>query len=96
MGPKDIKTETVSYTAYLLVWAALLALTGLTIYVAGIEPGRFGMTVNILIASCKAGLVVYIFMHLRHESTVIKLMLLMAILTLTTIIVLTFSDTLYR
>ncbi len=96
MEPREIKAETVSYRTYLLVWAALIALTGLTIYVAGIELERFGMTVNILIASCKAGMVVYIFMHLKYESTVLKLMLFMAIITLTAIIVLTFSDIMYR
>ena len=79
-----------------MVWAVLVALTGLTIYVAGINLGRLGMSVNILIASLKAGLVVYIFMHLRYESRILKLMLLMAVMTLTVIITLTFLDILYR
>lgn len=96
MELKDAKTETLSYRGYLMVWAVLVALTGLTIYVAGINLGRLGMTVNILIASLKAGLVVYIFMHLRYESRVLKLMLLMAVMTLTVIITLTFLDVLYR
>ncbi len=91
-----MNTDTVSYRTYLLVWAALVALTGLTVYVASINIERFGMTANILIASIKAGLVVYIFMHLKYESTVLKLMLLMSVMTLTAIIVLTFADVLYR
>ena len=84
------------YGTYIAVWAALLALTGLTVYVAGLDFGRFGVTVNILIASLKAGLVVFIFMHLKDESRLLKLMLMMAVLTLTVIIVLTFLDVLYR
>ncbi len=82
--------------AYLLVWTSLVTLTGITIYVAGIDMGKFGVTANILIASLKAGLVVQIFMHLKNESRFLKIMLLMALLSLTVIIVLTFLDILYR
>jgi len=96
MKKETSETGTVSYRAYLLVWASLVMLTGITIYVAGIDMGRFGVTANILIASLKAGLVVQIFMHLRNESRFLKIMLLMALLSLTVIIVLTFLDILYR
>jgi len=90
-------TETFTgYGTYIAIWAVLLTLTGLTVFVAGLDFGKFGITVNILIASLKAGLVVYIFMHLKDESLILKLMLLMAVLTLTVIIVLTFLDILYR
>ena len=96
MKKETSETGIVSYRAYLLVWASLVTLTGITIYVAGIDMGRFGVTANILIASLKAGLVVQIFMHLRNESRFLKIMLLMALLSLTVIIVLTFLDILYR
>ena len=96
MKKETSETGTVSYRAYLLVWASLVTLTGITIYVTGIDMGRFGVTANILIASLKAGLVVQIFMHLRNESRFLKIMLLMALLSLTVIIVLTFLDILYR
>ena len=96
MKKETSETRTVSYKAYLLVWASLVTLTGITIYVAGIDMGRFGVTANILIASLKAGLVVQIFMHLRNESIFLKIMLLMALLSLTIIIMLTFLDILYR
>jgi cytochrome c oxidase subunit 4 len=96
MKKETSEIGTVSYRAYLLVWASLVMLTGITIYVAGIDMGRFGVTANILIASLKAGLVVQIFMHLRNESRFLKIMLLMALLSLTVIIVLTFLDILYR
>ena len=96
MHKNNIKKETEGYSTYIVIWAALLALTGITVYVAGLDVGSFGITINILIASMKAGLVVYIFMHLKDESPILKLMLLMAVLTLTVIIVLTFLDILYR
>ena len=96
MYKNEIKAETRGYGTYIAIWVSLAALTGITVYVAGLDIGRFGITINILIASLKAGLVVYIFMHLKDESWLIKLMLLMAVLTLTVIIVLTFLDVLYR
>ena len=96
MKKETSETGTVNYKTYLLVWASLVTLTGITIYVAGIDMGRFGITANILIASLKAGLVVQIFMQLRNESRFLKIMLLMALLSLTVIIVLTFLDILYR
>jgi cytochrome c oxidase subunit 4 len=96
MDETKIKTHTVSYKANTIIWIALLILTGLTVIVAGIDLGRLGIVTNILIASIKAALVVHIFMHLKYESIMLKLMLLMVLATLTTIIALTFLDILYR
>ncbi len=93
---ETISDEKTGYRPYLAVWAALLALTGITVYVAGIDLGRYGIIVNILIASVKASLVVYIFMHLKHESRMLKAMLFFVLSTLTVTIVLTFMDVLYR
>lgn len=96
MNHEDRSAHTVSYRANLILWIALLVLTGLTVMVASIDLGQSGIFINILIASIKAGLIVYIFMHLKYESLLLKLMLLMALFTLTAIIVMTFLDTLYR
>lgn len=90
------RKQTVSYSMNIAVWIALVALTSLTVYVAGIHLDRFGFIINILIASIKATLVIYIFMHLRYEPLILKIMLFIVILTLTSIIILTFSDVLYR
>ena len=86
----------VSARANVIVWVALIILTGITVLVAEVDIGRPGILINILIASIKAGLIVYIFMHMKYESLVLKLMLLMTVLTLTVIIILTFLDVLYR
>ena len=96
MQKNEIIEKTSGYALYIKVWAVLLGLTGITLYVAGLDLGKFGITINILIASLKAGLVVFIFMHLKDESRFLKIMLLMAVLILTVIIVLTFMDVLYR
>jgi cytochrome c oxidase subunit 4 len=96
MEEKERIIPAVHYKLYLFIWVALALLTGITVYVAGLDLGKFGIIANILIASLKAGLVVYIFMNLKHESGILKLMLLMTVLTLTVIILLTFLDILYR
>jgi cytochrome c oxidase subunit 4 len=96
MNQKEPSVHTVSYTANIIIWAALVILTGLTVLVAGADFSRFGILVNILIASIKASLIVYIYMHLKYESLLFKLMLFMVVATLTAIIILTFMDILYR
>ena len=81
---------------YVAVWAALLALLGLTIVVARVHVAPFGAAANLLIATIKAALVLVFFMHLRSEGRFLKIMLGVAIGALTFIIMLTFSDVLFR
>lgn len=88
--------HTFSDKTLIFTWLALVCLTGLTVWAAGADLGQYGETVNILIASLKAGLVLFIFMHLKYESLFFKFMLLMIIITLTAIMALTFLDVLYR
>jgi cytochrome c oxidase subunit 4 len=81
---------------YVFVWLALLALTGITITVAGMHLGAFSMFASLLIASLKASLVLWFFMHLKYEEKLFKLMFLIPIATLTVVIGLTFLDIWYR
>jgi cytochrome c oxidase subunit 4 len=78
------------------VWLVLLLLTGLTVAAAGLQMGRWSMASNLLIASTKAGLVLWFFMHLKYETLLFKLLLLIPIATITIIIWLTFYDIWYR
>ncbi|MFO0752270.1 MAG: cytochrome C oxidase subunit IV family protein [Thermodesulfovibrionales bacterium] len=80
---------------YFAVWGALLFLTALTIAASG--AGRqYGVLLSLCIASCKAGLVLVFFMHLRHERIFLKAVVALAVLTLTALILLTFADVAYR
>ena len=81
---------------YIAVWLCLLALTALTITAAHLRLGALGMLANLLIASSKASLVVWFFMHLKYEKVLLKVMILVPIVTLTIIIGLTFFDIWYR
>jgi len=81
---------------YVFIWIALLALTAITITVAGMHLGRFSILTALVIASIKASFVLWFFMHLKYEKPLFKYMLLVPIATLTVIIGLTFLDIWYR
>lgn len=68
-----MKDATASHDGlYLAVYLTLLALTGLTIACSafGFAP-ILGVTVAVAVASMKAGLIAYYFMHLREERALI-------------------------
>ena len=77
---------------YLLVFAGLIGLTGLTTGVAFIDLGPFNTVVALLIAFCKMSLVMFFFMHLRQSSGLIKTVVLAAFFWLALLIVLTSTD----
>src|ERR1700755_3717081 len=56
---------------YFSVFAALLALTGLTVFAATIPFGRMNDVVAITIAVTKMMLVLLFFMHVRYSSRLI-------------------------
>ena len=82
--------------SYLLVWIGLLILTGLTVTVSGLKLGQFSVLTTIFIATIKGALVILYFMHIKYEDRVFKIMLGLAVLTLTLILVLTFVDISFR
>lgn len=86
----------VSTKTFVSVWVALLILTAITVAVAKLRLGAFSTLTAIAIASIKAGLVLWFFMHLKYEKRLLKLLLLVPIVTLAVIIGLTFVDVLYR
>ncbi|MCL5023538.1 MAG: cytochrome C oxidase subunit IV family protein [Nitrospirae bacterium] len=98
MGKEQTGTEEhiVSYSTYAYVWLALLVLLGATIAAARIEFSRYSVLINLLIATVKALLVVVFFMHMKYEKRFLRGLLIMSLLTLGSIIALTFSDVWYR
>ncbi len=81
---------------FIAVWIALITLTGVTIEAAHLQMGKWSMLANILIASTKASLVLWFFMHLKYERKFFKMLFLVPIATITIIIGLTFFDIWYR
>lgn len=81
---------------FVLVWIALVILTGVTIKAAQMHMGEWSMLANLLIASMKASLVLWFFMHLKYEKRIFKMLFLVPIATITIIIGFTFFDIWYR
>jgi cytochrome c oxidase subunit 4 len=86
----------VPYKTFLVVWVALLILTGITVAVAQYHFGAWNIWVALGIATLKSGLVVAVFMHMKYESRLFKLSLFSAMAILAIFIGLTFVDVLYR
>jgi len=84
------------YTLFVLVWIALLALTGVTAGASLLYPGKVGTAVAMAVTPLKASLVLLYFMHLKWEPPLFKAMFLVAVAILATFMGLTFFDFLYR
>jgi cytochrome c oxidase subunit 4 len=84
--------HSVSYGRLILIWLGLIAFTGITVTLAGIDIGRWVIITSLVIASIKSTLVLNVFMHLKFEDKVFKLFVLVAIATLAIFIGLTFFD----
>ncbi len=90
------KKHIVGNRTFLFVWVALVTLTAITVTVAELRLGRFSMLTALVIASLKAGLVLWFFMHLKYESRLFKWLFFAPIVTLAVIIGITFFDIWYR
>ncbi len=80
------------YGVYILVWFALMTLTGVTVAVAGINFGGLTIATALIIASIKTYFVLTIFMHLKSESITFRLFVGVALLFLIISFILLFSD----
>src|SRR5712691_10739447 len=82
--PVDHETEHYAHDVskhvrgYLMVGATLLVFTGLTVFLSYVNFGsqKTNVAVALLVATFKAGLVAYIFMHLSAEKKLIYRVLL--------------------
>jgi cytochrome c oxidase subunit 4 len=89
---QHIEHKTHGYGIYVLVWIALMVLTGVTVAVAGINFGGITVATALLIASVKTYLVLTIFMHLRTETLVFKIFIGVALFFLIISFILLFTD----
>ncbi|MBI4166273.1 MAG: cytochrome C oxidase subunit IV family protein [Acidobacteria bacterium] len=77
---------------YLVVFACLIVLTLVTATVATIDLGPLNIVVALLIAMCKASLVVLFFMHLRWSTRLVHIVAVASLFWLAILISLTLSD----
>jgi cytochrome c oxidase subunit 4 len=96
MAHNESEFHVIGYGTYVIIWLALLIFTVLTVSVAGMDLGRLSVLTALAIATAKSGLVLNYFMHLKYEDRIFKVMLLVSIITLATILGLTFFDVAFR
>jgi len=81
---------------YFTVFGSLLALTALTTGMAYVNLGQWNTIVALIIACCKATLVVLFFMHLRWSSNLLRIVVASSLVWLAILIGLTLSDVFTR
>ncbi|HEV2381526.1 MAG TPA: cytochrome C oxidase subunit IV family protein [Terriglobia bacterium] len=81
---------------YVFTFLSLIVLTAVTTGVAFIDLGYFNTVVALVIAVCKATLVVLFFMHLKEQTGLTRIVILVALLWLTVLIGITASDVFTR
>ena len=83
----------VSLKTNVAVWLALLVLTGVTTGIAFVDLGPLNTIVALVIATCKALLVVLIFMHVKYASDkLVKVVVISAVFFLLLLLGLSLAD----
>lgn len=81
------------FSLYMKIGAALLVLTGITVWVAQYHLGEYNLIVAMIIATVKGSLVALFFMHLKYTSKLFATVFVGALLMLAVFITLTMFDT---
>ena len=86
----------VSPKLYLLIFLALMVLTGTTVYAATVDLNQYYRGLNVIvalvIATCKALLVVLFFMHAYYSSKRTQLIIFAGVFWLAIMLSLTLGD----
>ena len=93
---ENTHTHSTNYGIYVMVWLGLVALTTLTVAVAGLDLASLTIVVALAIATTKSLLVANYFMHVKNDSRVFKVFIIVCIVIFLTMIILTFFDLIYR
>jgi cytochrome c oxidase subunit 4 len=81
---------------YFAIFAALMVLTFVTVWISTVNLGVFNTPVALAIAITKATLVILFFMHVIHSTRLTWVVVIGAFLWLAVAFVLTFADYLTR
>jgi cytochrome c oxidase subunit IV len=86
----------VSPGTYLAIIVTLMVLTGITVWAAFVDLGRFNIVVALAIATTKATLVVLFFMHAKYSPRRTQLVIIAGIFWLAILLFMTMSDYISR
>jgi cytochrome c oxidase subunit 4 len=90
------KHHIVSYKTYALILVLLLTLTGISVAVTQIELSKWSTAIALLIAATKSTFVLAIFMHLKFDQKIYRVMATLIFLLVIVVIIITFLDYLFR
>ena len=89
-------SHSINNKTYIGIWVGLLILTTLSVEASFVHFRTFAMGVALFIATAKAFIVGYYFMHLKFDSKIIGIMILVTGVVFLTFIILTFFDYAFR
>ena len=92
----DSTHHIVSYRTYGLILLLLLCLTGISVAVTQIELTKWSTAAALLLASCKSFIVLAIFMHLKFDQRIFRVMVGFIFLLFAAVIIVTFLDYAFR
>jgi cytochrome c oxidase subunit 4 len=90
------KHHITSYKTYLLVLGVLITLTFLSVAITQIELSRWAAAAALLLAGIKSTFVLLIFMHLKFDQRMFKVMVGLILALVVVVIIITMLDFLFR
>ena len=90
--PAHPRGHVVSWKVYLAVFLALVALTVITVEVAGHDFGEMNLVIALAVAITKATLVVLYFMHARYSGRLTHVVIASSIVFLVILVFLLMTD----
>jgi cytochrome c oxidase subunit 4 len=91
-----VAAHVVPKNTYYTIFASLMVLTLVTVWISGFDLGPLNTVAALAIAGVKATLVVLFFMHVKYGTRLTKLAIIAALYWLGILLTLTLSDYLTR
>jgi cytochrome c oxidase subunit 4 len=92
LGEYRVSEHIVSPKVYFAIFASLMLGTGITVWAAFKNFGKFNIVIALTIATVKAALVVLYFMHARYSPKRTQLVIVCSVFWLAIMLALTLSD----
>jgi cytochrome c oxidase subunit 4 len=96
MASEEHRQHVIPLGIYVGIWATLMFLTALTVFVSFIELHDWNIVLALVIATIKGTLVMLFFMHLFYSSKLTKVTVIAAIFFLFLLLALSMTDYLTR
>jgi cytochrome c oxidase subunit 4 len=92
----DQTPHIVPYRTYAMILLLLLTFTATSVAVTQIQLTRWSTLVALLLAGAKTSFVLAIFMHLKFDQRIFRVMAILIFLLLLVVIFITFLDYMFR